>query len=405
MRYSELKIETQRQAPARARSEGAAMLKRAGYVRPEGELSALGRRTAARLEELAETKTPAQFFASIELPVLLNETGAAFFPIESGREEVAHCAACGYTELRELARFRKEEPEPEEPRTLERVATPEANTIEALARYLNLPKAKTAKALMYTRTTDQKFVFVVVRGDMQLSETKLRAQIGEFRAATPEEIIAAGATPGYASPIGLRGVLIAVDDLVPRSPNLVAGANEAGYHLLNTNYERDYEAEIVADLVLAEAGAACPNCGEPLSMESAERLSDAKGYCLTNILEALAEIHHDEKGLQLPMGGAPFAVYLMNVPGKELDTRGKAAALHVDWENDGVPVLLDDRDERAGVKFADADLIGLPVRATVGERGMKDGMVELKDRRRGEMQSVPFSEALALIRSWTKQPS
>lgn len=144
---------------------------------------------------------------------------------------------------------------------MEKVLTPECPTIEALAIFLNIPKEKTAKALMFTRTTDGKFIFVVVRGDMTLSEAKLKNAVDEVRLATPEEIAKSGAAAGYASPIGLKDALIVVDDLIPQSPNLVAGANETGYHLLHTNCGRDYTPELVADLVLANAGDACSNCG------------------------------------------------------------------------------------------------------------------------------------------------
>jgi prolyl-tRNA synthetase len=284
------------------------------------------------------------------------------------------------------------------------VATPDCNTIESLAQYLGVPKQKTAKALMYTRSRDGRFVFVVVRGDMQLSEAKLTELVGEVRPATLDEIKAAGAAPGYASPIGLSSAIIAVDDLILKSPNLAAGANEAGYHLKNTNYGRDYKAEFIADLVMPEPGYACPNCGSPLSMLNAELLADATGFKLGQVIAALAEAHHDERGLTFPASAAAFDVSLLYLPGKNLDTRGQAEKLYESWQNAGLSVLFDDRDERAGVKFADADLIGCPVRATVGERGMKDGMVELKARLRGAMHLVPFGSALLSIHSLTKTP-
>jgi prolyl-tRNA synthetase len=280
--------------------------------------------------------------------------------------------------------------------SIEKIATPDCNTIESLANFLNIPKEKTAKALMYTRVSDGRFVFVVVRGDMQMSEAKLKAQVGEIRLATAEEIVGAGAAPGYASAIGLsKEALIVVDDLIPQSQNLVAGANEAGYHLLNTNYGRDYSAEIVADLIQAQAGDTCAICGNPLSVLSAIVLTNEFG----NILLALAETHHDDKGLTLPHPAAPFDVYLMHVPGREMDTRAKAEELYNELQNAGVSVLFDDRDERAGVKFNDADLIGCPLRVTVGEKALKEGMVELKPRTAKENQLVPVDRILDQIHS------
>ncbi len=146
----------------------------------------------------------------------------------------------------------------------------------------------------------------------------------------------------------------------PQSSNLAAGANEPGYHLKNTNYGRDYSAEVVADVVQAGAGDACPNCGTPLNSPNAELLADETGFYYENILAALAEVHHDDKGLTLPASAAPFDVYLMQLPGKEMDTKAKAEELYSSLQSAGISVLFDDRAERAGVKFNDADLIGCP---------------------------------------------
>ena len=404
MRYSELRIGTQRQAPARSRTAGAAILGRAGYVGSNGELSPLGRRTYVRLEELSQTTAAAEFFAALELPVIRSDAAEFFFPISIGPHEILRCVSCDYAARREVAQFRKTPPASENPDAIEKMATPDCSTIESLARYLGISKQKTAKAVMYTRTEDGTFVFVLLRGDMQLSEAKLKQLVGEVRTATLDEIQASGATPGYASPIGLTGALIVADDLIPASPNLVAGANEAGYHFKNTNYGRDYTAALIADLVMPAAGDACPNCGQRLSMLSAVLLADANGYNLVTVLDALAEAHHDERGLTMPASAAPFDVSLLYLPGKDLDTHSQAEALYENWQNAGLSVLFDDRDERAGVKFMDADLIGCPVRATVGERGMKDGMVELKARLRGATHLVPFGSALISIHSLTKTP-
>ncbi len=378
------------------------MLKRAGYLRGDGELTALGRHAVARLQELAQAHPPAEFFSLIRTVPLRTESGEFYFAMDSGRSEIIRCGSCGYVSLRELARFRKEPFDAEAPRPLERVLTPECPTIEALARFLAIPKEKTAKALMYERPSDGRFVFVAIRGDMQASEAKLKGQLGDIRAATADEIVAAGATPGYASPIGLKGVLVVVDDLIPASANLVAGANEPGYHLKNTNYGRDYTADMVTDIALAVPGAGCPNCGHSLTSANAELLYDAAGCRVGSTLEALAQAHHDDKGLTLPVAAAPFVVYLMHLAGTELDTRAQAQGLQDEWEAAGITVLYDDRDERAGVKFADADLVGCPIRVTVGERGMKDGMVELKQRDQRESTLIPIGETLQTIRSLAK---
>ncbi|MGZ9226769.1 MAG: His/Gly/Thr/Pro-type tRNA ligase C-terminal domain-containing protein, partial [Anaerolineales bacterium] len=202
------------------------------------------------------------------------------------------------------------------------------------------------------------------------------------------------AAPGYAAPIGLKETLIVVDDLVPALQNLVAGANEPGYHLRNTNYGRDYSAEIVEDLVQAKAGDPCPHCTQPLTILAASSLATSKTYDVQNILLALAETHHDPKGLTVPHPAAPFDVYLMHVPGKEIDTRSKAEEIYNTLQTAGIRVLFDDREERAGVKFNDADLIGCPFRVTVGEKALKEGMVELKGRTAKENRLVPFDQMI-----------
>jgi len=399
MKYRDLQIQTQREAPNNARTEGFSFLVRAGYLTRENLPTKLGELSLDHLRNIGDKALSA-------LSVIGNEK-ETFFPIASGDLDIAHCPSCKYTERLELARFQKTTMSQEELSPIEKISTPDCNTIEALANLLNIPKEKTAKALMYTRLSDGKFIFIVVRGDMQASEAKLKAQVGDIRTATAEEIVNVGAAAGYASAIGLKEALIVVDDLIPTSQNLVAGANEAGYHLKNTNYGRDYPAEVVADVVQAKEGDACIQCGNPLSVLSAVIL---KGEARVparvmlrpyeeNILLALAESHHDEKGLTLPHPAAPFDVYLMHVPGKELDTRAQAEEIYGELQNAGVSVLFDDRDERAGVKFNDADLIGCPIRVTVGEKGLKEGMVELKPRKVKENQLAKVDEIVEKIKS------
>lgn len=377
MKYRDLQIQTQREAPNNARTEGFSFLVRAGYLTRENVPTPLGKYA---LDHLRSLSTDPSFLSRLSLKTIDNDQDT-FFPISIGTTEVALCPECNYVEMEEYAQFQKKPLPKEKELTLEKVLTPECPTIEALANYLNIPKEKTAKALMYTRISDGKFIFVVIRGDMQLSETKLKAHVGNVRAATVEEIISAGAVPGYASPIGLKEALIVVDDLIPKSQNLVAGANETGYHLINTNYGRDYSAEIVRDLVQVEEGNPCLNCGRRLVILATMPLVSGRENDFDAILLALAQSHHDEKGLMLPHPAAAFDVYLMHVPGRELDTRAKAEEIYDTLKYAGLSVLFDDRDERAGVKFNDADLIGCPIRVTVGEKALIEGMVELKPRR------------------------
>jgi prolyl-tRNA synthetase len=391
LRYRELSIATQRQAPSNARTPGIAWLNRAGYLSRLGEPTPLGRQAIARLQSLALSP---DFFARMALPVIEADEDEKFFAISSGRFEIMQCSFGDYAARREIARFRKRFLLPEEHLALERIPTPDCDTIESLCAYLGVPKSQTSKALMFTRPSDGKFIFVVVRGDMQLSLPKLEALTGPVRLATGQEIAASGAAAGYASPIGLKGALVAIDDVIPDSANLVAGANQAGYHLKNVNYGRDYTAAITADLALASPDDACPNCDGRLISVQAELLGDRSGHRFEAILAALAEVHHDDRGLTLPPAAAPFDVYLMNVPGRELDTGAAAGELDENLHRAGLSVLYDDRDERAGVKFNDADLIGCPVRLVVGEKNLREGMVELKTRNKADSRLCTLPEVI-----------
>jgi prolyl-tRNA synthetase len=234
--------------------------------------------------------------------------------------------------------------------------------------------------MLFTRHSDGKLIFAILRGDMQLSLAKLENRVGKISPASEKEIFTSGAVPGYASPVGLEDALIIVDDLIPLSSNLVAGANEAGFHLKHVNYGRDYQAELVCDLALAKVGDACAACGSALEEIRVERLAARDKIGFLEILHAVAETHHDERGLILPITVAPFVVYLMHVPGKTMDTRAAGEEIYAGMMGSGITVLYDDREERAGVKFNDADLIGCPLRITVGEKSLADGMVELKLR-------------------------
>lgn len=394
MKFSKFPLQTHRENPANARSQGAAWLVRAGYLSHGGEVLPLGELSLQRLQKLsAETA----FFPKLGL----NLWGKVdwFYPTAVGDADWLHCPACGFAAPLGLAPVKKTVFAADEaPVPTEKVLTPDSPTIESLAAFLGLPPQKTAKALMLVRKSDAQFIFVVIRGDQTLSEAKLAALVGAFRLATEAEIRAVNAVPGYASPVGVQNALIVVDDLIPASPNLVAGANEAGYHLKNVNCGRDYPPDLVADLTLAVAGDLCATCGGPLEASRGWVLALGGVYDFENILFALAETYHDEKGLTFPPAAAPFDVYLLQVPGKTLDTRPAAEELYEKLTASGLSVFFDDRDERAGVKFNDADLLGCPVRVTVGERGLQNGMVELKKRTAAENQTVAFAEVASKIK-------
>ena len=425
MKFSQFPILTHRENPANARSEGSALLVRAGYVSHGSEILPLGQLAIQRLQKLAADPS---FISHLGLRVL--GKSEIYYPVEIGSTELLYCPACGFASRLELAPVKKTVFSTEEPAPPEKVLTPDCPTIESLAVFLGVPQEKTAKALMFMRSETSpdvslqsqetlqsgRFVFVVVRGDMTMSEAKLAERVGEIRLATEAEIRGVGAVPGYASPIGVKNALIVVDDLIPQSPNLVAGANEAGYHLKNVNCGRDYSADIVADLTLAAADGytqrsvypaptlmivgtrPSSRCSAPLESVKGWVLASKGTYDFEKILFALAESHHDEKGLTLPALAAPFEVYLMNVPGKTLDTTQAAEDLYNQFSEAGISVLFDDRNERAGVKFNDADLIGCPIRVTVGERGLQGGMVELKLRTAAENQMVLIADIISKIK-------
>lgn len=364
---------------------------RAGYLSHGGELLPLGERVAMRLRALSGDPG---FPSGLGLAVGQGEK-EIFFPSAEGPVDLLSCPACGAVSRREFARARQVVAGAGAgagaalpPR---KVATPDCPDIESLARFLQIPASRTAKALLFVRERDGRFGMAMVRGDMFLSEAKLEACTGLVRLATEAEIRRAGAEPGYASPVGLTGAWVIVDELIAESPGLVAGANEAGYHLENIRCGRDFVPDLVADLTMARPGDACHACGGELKLERALVLairlpSGGWDWQWISLIRALAETCHDDRGLTLPVSVAPFEIYLLHVPGKTTDTRSAAAELEQSLTEAGRSVLFDDREERAGVKFADADLIGCPLRVTVGERGLPQGLVEVKSRTAAEVR-------------------
>ena len=375
-----------------------------------------------------------------------------------GEDTLLLCDACGYSANRQIAHFRKQALPKDALLELEKVETPDTKTIADLAAFLEIQEAQTAKAVFLVATisprntvpdrnrTPEKFIFAVLRGDMELNETKLANALGasELRPATEEEIVAVGAVPGYASPVGLTrpgrssknakvsDVIIIVDELIPESTNLVAGANETGYHLLNTNYDRDYTADLIADIAAAQEGDGCPECGAALRavrgvevgniFQLGTRYSEAMGATFQDkdgidkpivmgsygigsgrLLACVAEEHHDDWGLIWPISIAPYHIHLVALPHKndQGTTLAVAEQLYADLQTAGMEVLFDDREESPGVKFNDADLIGLPLRVTVSARGLEQGMIELKrrDQDKSQKQLIPLGEAVSTLKS------
>lgn len=347
----------------------------------------------------------------------------------NGEDTIFICPNGDYAANREVALFRRDEPVKEELLPMEEVETPDTTTIEALATFLGVPKSRTAKAVFY-KGASGKFVFAVIRGDLDVNETKLRKAVGEMALvpATLEEIHAVGAEAGYGSPVGVRNAFIVVDESVRDTPNLVAGANKVGYHVKNVNLGRDYQADVVADIAEAWEGAPCPTCGAPMRAERAIEIGnifklgtrysellgatylDAEGkshpivmgsYGIGSgrVAATIVEQCNDEKGITWPVAVAPFAVSLLNL-GKPDDAETTAAAekLYAELTAAGIEVLYDDRDERAGVKFNDADLIGNPIRLSVSPRTLKEGNAEMKARRESDATFVPLAGVVDAVK-------
>jgi prolyl-tRNA synthetase len=349
-----------------------------------------------------------------------------------GEDTLVLCAACGYAANREVARFRKT-PRAAEPAQLERIATPETATIAALAGLLEIPESETAKVVFWSGQIDDepspRLIMAIVRGDMDANEIAISNLSGAraLRPATAEEIAASGAVPGYASPIGIdrSNVLVLVDDLVAATPNLVVGANDPGFHLRNACYGRDYSADVVGHIAAAYRGAECESCGAALDLvrgvevgnifQLGTRYSDALGATyldeageahpivmgsygigLGRLLACIAEEHRDANGLRLPITVAPYQVALVSLARADA-TREAAERLYAELQQAGVEVLYDDRDARPGVKFADADLRGLPLRVTISDRSLDQGVIELKRRSSTEMQTIPHADAVAQV--------
>ncbi len=356
-----------------------------------------------------------------------------------GEDTLVLCKKCGYAANRQIARFAKAGVESEEPLPVEKVATPGATTIDDLATYLDIPGKKTAKAVFLIAGYEEEegareaFVFAVIRGDMEVNETKVANAVKAdwLRPATDEEIKAVGAEPGYGSPIGLKDVTVIVDDEIPKSPNLVAGANEDGFHLRNTNVSRDYEATIVADIASAGDGDACIDCGGPLHTERGVEVGnifklgtryssavganyldeDGKekpiimgsyGIGLGRLLACVAEEHNDENGMIWPITIAPYQVHLVTLNVKDKAIVEAGDGLYRSLQDAGIEVLYDDRDERAGVKFADADLVGIPIRVTVAGKALAKGGFEMKRRDSKDLEIVPKDDILNRLQDLIK---
>lgn len=361
----------------------------------------------------------------------------------AGEDTLMICDNCGYSANRQIAAYKKAIIMDDQEQTLEKVATPDSKTIEDLAAYLSIPTYKTAKAVFMVATipqgkeTSERFIFVIIRGDMEVNENKLANILHAIalRPAVDAEIRAVGAVPGYASPVGLKNVLVIVDNIIPYSKNLVSGTNIEGYHYRNVNYGRDYQAEITADITLAKDGDECNVCGRTLhSIRGVEvgnifklgtRYSESMGCTYLDrdgksnpvymgsygigtgrLLACIVEEHHDEHGIIWPISVTPYQIHLIVLPWKSINDGGegqnKAEMLYQLINKEHLECLFDDREESPGVKFNDADLIGNPIRLTISERSLNNGGVEYKRRDMPNKMIIPYENIIPALKEEIK---
>lgn len=355
------------------------------------------------------------------------------FLTEIGEDTIALCRSCDYAANQERAEFDRGPAPDEAIADLEPVETPGVTTIAGLARFLEIAPARTAKAGLFL--ADGAPVFAVIRGDLEFNELKIANAVDarEIRPMTDDEISAQGWVAGYASPVGLQdklaGATVVADLSIPDAPNLVAGGNRADLHLRNTNYGRDWQAAHLADIGLARDGDPCPNqCGgvialdrgielghifrlgtvfsEPLAAHFTDAAGDQQlpimgsyGIGVERLLAALIEQNHDEAGIVWPVAVAPYDVHLVAIGFDKPEVAAAVAETEAALESAGLSVLSDDRDERPGVKFNDADLLGIPVRLTVSPRNLKAGLVEVKGRTAAEAETVPAAGLLDRVQA------
>ena len=345
----------------------------------------------------------------------------------TGEDTVIHCASCQYAANAEKAEavYRELSPEPEQP--LEEISTPGLKTIAGLADFLDIPAEKTLKAVFYM--ADGAPVFVTIRGDLEVNEVKLKNALhaNDLRMASDAEVAEAGLVAGSASAIGLEGITSVGDLSISSGNNFVVGANRPDFHLRGANYPRDFKVDIQTDITLIQPGHLCPNCRTPLDavrgIEVGHIFKLGTGYAesfgatyldsegqqqtitmgcygigVGRLLAAAIEQNHDDDGIVFPAPIAPYQVHLVGLNLTDESVAGEAERLYQRLELEGVDVLYDDRPDRtAGVKLNDADLLGLPIRLVVSPRNLRNGAVEMKERKDSEAVMVPLDEVATKV--------
>lgn len=348
---------------------------------------------------------------------------------EVGETEIAFCTSCDYAATDEKADCKYEIKSEASVLETEKVHTPDTRTIEELEAFFGVSKDNFIKTLLYTAGDET--VAVLIPGDRELNEVKLLKHLDvlehDFEIASPEVVQeVTSAEVGFAGPIGLKeGVRILIDERVPQMRNAIIGANETDFHIKNVNFDRDFNGEVVGDLVMVRRGDLCPKCHATLDMERGNEVGNifqlgtkysqalnatyldengkeqlilmgSHGVGVSRTLSAIVEQFNDEHGIIWPLAVAPFKVIITVINSKKEEQQQLGEAIYKTLSNAGVETILDDRKERAGVKFADAELIGIPLRINVG-RDAAESLVEFKLRQGGEAKKVHVDEILNVV--------
>ena len=347
---------------------------------------------------------------------------------EVGEDEIVFCSGCDYAANIEKATSVNHEASTEEMKEMSEIETPNVHTIEELQDFFKMEAGQFAKTLIYY--ADGKTVAVVVRGDRDVNETKVANAIGgavEFELASEDTIKAVtGAEVGFAGPIGIKTDYLFIDQEVVDQRNVIIGANKTGYHIQNANFGRDFEGQ-VGDFRNVQEGDKCPKCGQPLEImrgvevghifklgtkysesmgatfldqngKSQPIIMGCYGIGVERTVAAVIEQHHDENGIIWPLALAPYHVVVVPVNVKKEEHLENAEKIYKELEAAGVEVLLDDRNERAGFKFKDSDLLGIPMRITVG-KDIVDGKVEFKLRKEADKEIISVDEVLDRVKA------
>jgi prolyl-tRNA synthetase len=343
-------------------------------------------------------------------------------PSPAGEDDVALCDACGYAANTELA-LSVPKPAAAANDAFEEIATPERRTIEEVTRFLKVSPDRLLKSILVM--TDSGPALALVRGDQTLHEKKLAKLIGPHRPAQKDEVKAVlGVPAGFIGPLGHKVRKVA--DPALQQGTFIAGANKEGFHVKGVHAAAHFSDAEFADIHTAAAGDACSQCGKPLRIEKVIEVGNifklgtkysvplkanyldeqgnekpiimgSYGIGPARIAAAAVEQGNDDNGIIWPPAIAPFQLQIIPVNVNDAGSMDRAEELYASLEEKGFEVLLDDRDERAGVKFKDADLIGIPWRIVIGEKNLKEGLVEIKERRTGKVEKVRAAEALEIV--------